>query len=239
MEQTLNFSKVVLDAPKQFIARVTAHKTIAEATELVSFETEAPFYFHPGQYIHLRLFPDRENFREFSRDFSIASPCGTDGKFDIAFRMSASPFKEMLLALPRGSEVVFTGPYGNFIPPLGAHALFFIAGGIGITPFRSIIQGCLHTQALPPTTLLYANRNPASAAFVEEFRELRDNNFTLIEHYGPFNEEVLVKKADAARDAYVFIAGPPPMVLLTAAALLKSGIAEERIRTEGFTGYDT
>lgn len=101
----------------------------------------------------------------------------------VATRMRPTAFKRVLSSLPLGSELAVRGPFGNLVLPKdAAPPVAFLAGGIGITPFRSMAAHAAHAKLPHRLYLFYSNRRPEDAAFLEELRALqRDNpNYTFI-----------------------------------------------------------
>lgn len=212
------------------------------------------FPFKPGQYntvtIPNPLYQDEEGN---TRQFSIASS-PRDPFILITTRMRASAFKRTLAEVPLGTRVNFRGPLGSFtLPEDAVHPIVLIAGGIGITPFRSMIKHATE-QRLPHTlTLIYSNRTPQEAPFLEELRgwERENPNFRFIptmtrpEASTPewtgrtgYVDAAFLRETLEGLDRFIFFAaGPPRMVDGVGHALAGAGVAEDRIRTEQFSGY--
>jgi ferredoxin-NADP reductase len=115
--------------------------------------------FQPGQYIGLTLPHAHPDSRGSARTFTIASAPG-EPLVQITTRLSTSPstFKQALCSLSPGSVVEASSPGGQFVYTDAARPAVFIAGGIGITPFRAILSD-LAAGHLPyaATTLLYSS----------------------------------------------------------------------------------
>ena len=134
-----------------------------------------------------------------------------------------------------------------------ARPAVFIAGGIGITPFMSILRQAAKDQLPQDLVLLYSNRRPEDAAFLAELRELEQRNkrFRLIatmtqmdKSSQPWDgetrlvDEALVKKVSAALLAPIYyVAGPPAMIEAVRQTLNRAGIDDDDIRSEEFLGY--
>ncbi|MDR7522844.1 MAG: FAD-dependent oxidoreductase [Armatimonadota bacterium] len=235
---------------------LTARREVAEGTMSFTFSLEGRHYaFRPGQYNMVTLSTLlHQDEKGNTRPFSIASS-PRDPFILIATRMRGSAFKRTLAEIPLGTPVDFTGPLGSFTLPRDAtRPIVLIAGGIGITPFRSMIKHATE-QTLPhKLTLLYANRTPREAPFLEEFQEWeRENpNFTFIP---TMTKAGTVEPRWTGRTGYIgaaflrdalenvdrpafYVAGPPGMVDGVTRALVDAGAAEDRIRTEQFSGYE-
>ncbi len=223
-------------------AQITKMETIAEDTIQVTFDfSDTPFSFIAGQYVRVTLpelyFADP---RGSSRDFSIASSPNLKNSVIIAFRVSGSSFKQTLSKLPLGTSVVVEGPFGVFtLPKATSSPIVFIAGGIGVTPFFSMI--CFATEENLPckVTLLYANRSVESSAFLAELNEFQQNNphFRLKTHLGDIDESFLRGVGLNYSESLWYLAGPPGMVTVVRTMILGLGAIEEKIIVEEFVGY--
>lgn len=226
-------------------------KEIATDTLQVIFETNEAFSFKAGQYCFVTLinppYPDDRNNR---RHFSIVNSPNQKGIVVIATRVRETGFKKSLKELPIGS-VVELGPIaGAFTLPQDAlKPLIFIAGGIGITPFISMLR-YVSEQKLPyKITLIYSNRDKNSAVFLEELQNFEKSipDFKLVLTMTADNSwDKEKRKVDAnfireylpdVNSYAYFVVGPPPMVEAVQKTLLESGVSLENIKIENFTGY--
>ena len=165
--------------------------------------------------------------------------------------MRDSAFKRTLGELPVGSEVDVEPPKGKFaLPDDTTRPLVFVAGGIGITVFRSMLR-YIHEERLPyRVTLVYSNRDRESTAFLDELRELAQTLpgfrlvLTMTQDPGWEGE---TRKVDGAfvkdyfgedLDRYTFlVAGPPAMAEGVEQALREAGVKEENLIAERYSGY--
>ena len=91
----------------------------------------------------------------------------------ITTRLRDTAFKRVLQAMPLGTAVKIEGPFGDLRLHHADRPAVVLTGGIGITPFRSILLETIRTGGLPyPVVVFYANRRPQDAAFLDELREL-------------------------------------------------------------------
>ncbi|MGH9197580.1 MAG: ferredoxin--NADP reductase [Acidimicrobiia bacterium] len=228
---------------------------VAEGTMSFAFALEGQsFPFKPGQYnsvtIANPLYQDEEGN---TRTFSIASS-PRDPFILVATRMRGSAFKRTLAEVPLGTGVNFSGPLGSFtLPQDGATAFVLIAGGIGITPFRSMIKHATEQRLPHKLTLIYSNRTPQEAPFLDDLLgwERENPNFRFVptltrpETAPPgwtgrtgYVDAAFLGETLEGLDRFVFYtAGPPGMVDGVRQALVQAGVADERIRTEQFSGY--
>ncbi|HEY3241994.1 MAG TPA: FAD-dependent oxidoreductase, partial [Phycisphaerae bacterium] len=165
-----------------------------------------------------------------------------------------SAFKRALKSLPIGSPLQLEGPFGSLtLHSNRARPAVFVAGGIGITPFMSILRQAAKDRLAQRLVLLYSNRRPEDAAFLAELRQLEqlNKNFRLVatmtqmSHSGrPWEgetrliDEELVKKVGADLSAPVYyLAAPPSMVEAVRQTLNRASIDDDDIRSEEFYGY--
>lgn len=172
----------------------------------------------------------------------------------IATRMRDSEFKNALAILPVGSEVEIDGPFGTLtLPESGERPVAFIAGGIGITPFRSMVFWEGHKEAHHRIFLFYSNRRPEEAAFLDEFQEYESRNpkFTLVATVtqpegsqrpwsgtvGRIDAGLLQKHLGTLVHPIYYLAGPPGLVRAMQKMLKEIGVKNEDVRAEEFSGY--
>lgn len=238
-----------------------AHKTwlkgreeVAERTMAFHFAKPAGFQFQPGQFLDFTLLnPPETDAEGATRTFSIASAPYED-ELVVATRMRDTAFKRLLKNLPLGQELSMDGPMGSFtLHKNTAKPAVFLAGGIGITPFLSILRQAAREKALHQLCLFYSNRRPEDTAFMETLRGLEraNPNFRFIPtmtkmpeskrewkgETGLINRQMLVKYLKDLRGPIYYIAGPPAMVAAMRQMLIEAGADEDDIRAEEFGGY--
>ena len=237
-----------------FEARLEGRREVAAGTTAFQFSKPAGFSFDAGQAIDLILGDPASTDPQSARHaFSIVS-APTERQLTIATRMRDSTFKRALSALPIGSTVRFEGPFGSFAWHEDRdRPLLLVAGGIGITPFMSILRQTAHEALRRPISLIYSNRRPEDAAFLDELEELarRSAEFHLLATMTQMNgsarpwqgetariNETQLKKAAAHLHAPMhYLAGPSQMVEAVGQTLTLAGVAAEHIRSEEFFGY--
>lgn len=227
---------------------------IAEGTMAFHFEKPAGFEFRPGQAVDWTLFnPPETDAEGNTRAFSIAS-APFDPHLMIATRMRDSAFKRVLCTMPLGTQVKMDGPSGSFtLHKNSAKPAVFLAGGIGITPFRSIVRQASHERLPHQLYLFYSNRRPEDAPFLPDLEELaRSNpNFHLLAtmteiskssrswsgETGCISPKMLSKYIPNLQGPIYYVAGPPAMVTAMRQILAQAAVDEDDIRTEEFAGY--
>lgn len=220
------------------IGKIIDKKEIAAATLQVTFQVNEKFSFLPGQYVFVTLINP-----PVKRHFSIVNSPDEKGIITITTRLRDSDFKKTLKELPLGSTVELGPISGSFVLPEDtSRPLIFIAGGIGITPFMSILRYVKNHNLNYKITLLYSNRDQASTAYLEEVQKFK-SILTMTEDPAWTGEK---RKIDAGFikeyfpniNSYgYFVVGPPPMVEAVQKALLEAGVEINNITIENFTGY--
>jgi ferredoxin-NADP reductase len=243
----------VADWPK-FLAKLKDRQEIAERTMAFRFEKPASFKFTPGQFIDITpLNPPETDAEGNARDFSIASAPYEDFIM-VATRLRDTAFKRVLKSLHLGAEVRIEGPFGNLrLHNDKSRAAVVLTGGIGITPFRSILLHAAKEKLPHHIFLFYANRRPEDAAFLNELQELEKQNlnFKLIAcmtemeksqqpwagERGLINDALLEKYLKGVPSPVYYITGPPAMVKAMHTLLTAAGVDDDNVRIEEFAGY--
>ncbi len=237
-----------------FMCKLRDRKEVAEGTIAFRFEKPSGWTFKAGQYLDMTLLNPSETDSEGNvRSFSIAS-APDEETLMVATRMRDTAFKRVLKTMPIGTAVKVEGPSGDLILQNdSARAAVFLAGGIGITPFRSMVYWAAKEKLPHRIFLFYSNRRLEDAAFLGELQDLeRDNlkykligSMTEMEkshqpwngETGLINQEMLGRHLkDVALPIY-YIAGPPAMVNGLQEILSKAGIKDDDIHAEEFSGY--
>jgi ferredoxin-NADP reductase len=235
-------------------ARITEVRQIVQGTVEFGVELSEPMQFQAGQTCDVTLVsPKYHDEHGTARTFSIASSPADSPRLLFATRVSQSAFKRSLVEAQVGAEVDVDGPYGSFTLHRNATrpaALF--AGGIGITPFRSIIKDATERRLPHALTLVYSNRTRQSTAFLDDFErwQAQNPNFRLIATITdtPYEEgwphatgfvdtQFMALHVPALASTIAYIAGPPAFVTAVRGALESGGADPDNIRTEEFSGY--
>lgn len=141
---------------------------VAEGTMAFRFEKPLNFLFKAGQYIDLTLSgSESAPSNGLTHTFSIASS-PFDEELLVTTRMRNTAFKQALSILPIGSGARIEGPMGSFtLHNNTARPAVFVAGGIGIAPFLSMLSQANQGKLRHPIVLFYANRYMEDAAFMD------------------------------------------------------------------------
>lgn len=226
---------------------------VAENTMSFYFDKPEGFLYKAGQYMDVTLLnPPTSDIKGNERSFTLCSaPYEPD--LMITTRIRDSAFKQNLKNLVVGTVVGITGPLGSFtLHNDVSKPAVFLAGGIGVTPFRSMVFQASHDQLAHRIFLLHSNPTPKQAAFLKEFKEMemRNHFFTFIPSMtqvtqdeiwsgetGHFSASMLSKYVKDLFSVIYYIAGPPKMVSILLKVLSDAKIRSQNIQTEEFRGY--
>jgi ferredoxin-NADP reductase len=241
MSMIPNYSTVVLQT-----------RLIADHSCEILLQKPKGFEFQAGQHLYLKLnqllYEDRKGQR---RTFTIAS-APHEADLLLATRMTGSGYKRTLIEM-LDNQVEIMGPKGEMVLDANCPAVF-IAGGIGITPFRSMVLEGLKTATNPLMTLLYSNSRLEAAVFHDVFVELASLHSSRFHYYPTLTglvEEDEFWRGERRRLDYEFIrdyvlqpdrvkfylCGPQTLVHVLRDSLLHENVSAENIRSEVFWGY--
>ncbi len=234
-------------------SKVKETREVAKGTLLVIFDLLGrEVDFKAGQYFWVELLdPPYQDEKGARRHISVVTSPTERGVLGLCTRLRDSAFKRSLAELEVGDEVEVEQPKGDFVLPEETDRPYvFIAGGIGITVFRSMLR-YITDEGLPhEVTLLYSNRDRESTAFLDELTEFDEANpnFRLVvtmtedpewegekRRIGP---ELLRDQLEGDLTAQTYlVAGPPPMVEGMVEMLAAAGVPEDQVRPARFSGY--
>ncbi len=221
---------------------------------VVSLDKPEQYEFRAGQFCFLNLKNiGLQDERGLRRHLSIASP-PHEKELLFATKISGSAFKQTLLKMPLRSSITIEPPLGTFtLPEETANPVIFLAGGIGITPFRSMVRHIANAHTNHTITLFYSNRVPEEAVFLDELQSIADTheNISVVPTMtrvdsssttwsgltGRLSSSMIQEGCKEWRDAVYFIAGPPKMSDSMKELLEDMDIQPDRIRIERFVGY--
>ena len=241
-------------ATSAYVSTLKRRETVAEGTMAFHFARPANFQFRAGQAMDVTLLNPPETDAEGNiRTFSLAS-APFDPDLMVATRMRDTAFKRVLRSVPLGAEVKIEGPSGSFtLHKNSAKPGVFLAGGIGITPFLSIIREAARENLPHQLYLFYSNRRPEDAPFLDLLQQAaRENSrFHLIAtmtemsrsqaswagETGFINKPMVAQHLPSLQGPIYYLAGPPAMVTAMREMLVDAQVDEDDIRTEEFSGY--
>jgi ferredoxin-NADP reductase len=237
-----------------FKVKLAGRDEVAEGTMAFRFEKPAGFQFKAGQYAELTLLnPSENDFEGASRTFSIAS-APSDPELMFATRMQDTAFKRVLKSSPVGTEVSLDGPMGAFtLHHDEKKAGIFLAGGIGITPFLSIIRDAAGQKLPHHLFMFFSNRRPEDTPFLDRLFAVEKENpnfhfiptMTAMEksqrewkgETGYIDKTMLMRYLPALDGPIYYIAGPPSMVGAMQKMLATAAVNPDDVRAEEFGGY--
>ena len=216
------------------------------------FKPDRKLPFRPGQYLDWTLDIPKPDSRGNRRPFTIASaPTENEIHLGVKFYDKPSAFKRSLRALQPGDVINRSQVAGSFtLPRDPEEKLAFIAGGIGITPFRSMVQELLNRGQQRPIVLLYGNNRLDEIAYSEVFdraeRELglktvyavaEDEAADRAMHRGFIDEHLIKREVPDFHERTFYISGPRAMVVRFQRVLKELGVARSRIKVDFFPGF--
>ncbi|MCA9354308.1 MAG: FAD-dependent oxidoreductase, partial [Candidatus Kaiserbacteria bacterium] len=225
-------------------------RQIAQDTWEFVFAKPKGFTFKAGQYLEWMLHHEAADSRGTRRYFTIASS-PTEDKIRLAFKLveKGSSYKCELMKLDAGEKIVASQLAGDFVLPKDEEVkLGLIAGGIGVTPFRSHIQYMVDSGKKHDTKLFYCCNVADELAYVDEFMSALDNmplevipviakeavNAPAEEGYVTI--EMLKRRAPDYLERTWYLSGPPPMVNAYTKLLQSAGVPKSQIVRDFFPG---
>lgn len=200
------------------------------------FRPKEDLRFIAGQFIELFLEHDNPDSRGTKRWFTISSPPDID-LFSITTRISNNPssFKRCLFNLTAGQPLKIVPPMGDFVLPKNpTKPVVFIAGGIGCTPFASIIAD---PKASERKIIFYhIVSKKADLIFSDTFAKIGKDYHP--EMGRQFSVKTVVKSLKAPDEYLFYVSGPEKLVEDFVSELADSGIRRSRIHTDFFHGYN-
>jgi ferredoxin-NADP reductase len=234
--------------------KLKERRMVAEGTMAFHFEKPPGFAYVAGQAGDWILqHPAKTDKEGNKRSFTLASAPYEEDLF-FATRLRETAFKEDLQSTDLGSQVDFDGPWGELtLHDDPAVPAVFLTGGIGVTPFRSIVLQWAHDELEHSLFLFYSNRRPEDAAFVDELQavakqrakftflptmtEMEKSKMPWSGAQGYIDQAMLRRSLTDLNRPIYYLSGPPKMVESMQKLLTDSGVKQERVRTESFDGY--
>ncbi len=247
------FSYLVSPKQKLLLKLKEKIQLTPDVFELV-FQTDKKLPFKPGQYMEWTLAHQTPDNRGNRRYFTIASsPTEKDIKMGVKFYKDSSSYKNKLQDLKEGDVVVASQLAGDFVLPTDkSKKLVFLAGGIGVTPFKSMIQYMMDTGEKRPIVFLYSNKTVADIAY-KEFFDRAEKQLGIKMVYVVGNSEgdratrfiraavidmdLLMSEVPDYKERVFYVSGPRVMVTAFQEILGTIGVKPEHIKTDFFPGF--
>lgn len=222
--------------------KLTNRQSEAPDVETFVFEPERPIVWQAGQFLHYVLHHRPTDDRGSDRWFTIAS-APFEGVVKITTRFTdnkSSSFKNTLKNLKIGDYIEASEVEGDFVLNDSSQEYVFIAGGIGITPFISILKDLDHENKHINATLIYGNRDH-DIVFKDELEEISRNNPNLKIQYvfspEQIDENLIRELIEDITKPIFYISGPEPMVETLGNTLQQIGVKADYIKQDWFPGY--
>jgi ferredoxin-NADP reductase/Na+-translocating ferredoxin:NAD+ oxidoreductase RnfD subunit len=212
------------------------------------------FAYHPGQYMEWTLDHRRVDSRGKRRYFTLASsPTERTLRIGVKFAAPGSTYKQAMLAhWERGAPIVASQVAGDFTLPRNPdRKLAFIAGGIGVTPFRSMVKYLTDLGENRDIVMLYANRSYQEILYRDVFETARCSLafrpvYVLSDasssphrwegERGRIDAPMIARQIPDYRERQFYVSGSPELVQSALAALHALGVKPRQIKTDSFSG---
>jgi ferredoxin-NADP reductase/Na+-translocating ferredoxin:NAD+ oxidoreductase RnfD subunit len=212
-----------------------------------------PTKFKPGQYMEFTLPHHKTDSRGARRYFTLASsPTEKHLHLGVKFYPEGSTFKKAMTGIKRGTPMAASGLGGDFtLPKDKSKKLVFIAGGIGITPFRSMVKYMLDSDDRRNFVMLYSEKTRGELAYADVFNEAQGQTgmrivYTLTSpngsepagfRTGKINGQMVAREIPDYLERTFYISGPHNMVVAVRRELEDLGVPERQIKVDFFPGY--
>jgi len=217
-------------------------KPEAPGVESFVFRPAEPLIWKAGQYLHYVLHHEPTDDRGSDRWFTVAS-APFEKEVMITTRHASeksSSFKEALFAMKEGEEIEISSVEGEFTVEDAGRDYVFLAGGIGITPFHSILKQADKDGTKLKVNLIYSNRDE-NVPYRAELESFAKNNSGISIHYVAAPERIDEAKIRGLvpdlKTPMFYVSGPAPMVFALSETLEKMGVTKENIKLDDFPGY--
>jgi ferredoxin-NADP reductase/Na+-translocating ferredoxin:NAD+ oxidoreductase RnfD subunit len=249
-----NFISYLASPKERLVLQLKEKRQIGSNAWDFIFASERQLAFNPGQYMEWTLGHAEPDSRGNRRYFTLASaPSERNLRLGVRFNNPSSSYKQAMLSMRRGDEIIAGQLAGDFtLPRVRSQPLVFIAGGIGITPYRSMIKYLLDTHRRRPITLFYGAPTVNDFAYQDVWeqaeRKLGIRTIRIVEKtdgmprgwsglVGRIEPGIIRDYAPNYKKSIFYISGPNLMVDAVKAMLRKMGIPDSQIKTDFFSGY--
>ncbi len=246
-----NIFSYVVNPKYRLVLTLKEKINVAQNTMLFNFGGVSNFSFIPGQYLEWTLPQHHMDSRGNRRYFSIASSPSEELKIAVRLYDKPSSFKRTLASMNPGDKIVASSLAGDFVMHANTEPVVFMAGGIGIAPFRSIVQDIIDKKIQANIIIFYSNKTVSEIAFADLFQKAEANGVKIIYsltdekslpanwtgEVGHFNAEMIRKYVPDYSSRRFYISGPQPMVQSIEKVLKNVPIRKDNIITDYFPGY--
>ena len=221
------------------LVRLREVQTLAPNIYGLTFDKPRNLRFMPGQYLEWTLPHQKADSRGNRRLFSIASSPTEDVlRIGVKTYQPSSSYKQALVTLKPGAFIRLAHVAGSFTLPASVHQpIVCIAGGIGVTPFRSMLQHMIDTKTERDVTLYYTAAHQEDFVYVDVIESAKRYGLQPNLIVGPLQPDHLSARAEQLRQSTVYISGPDAFVTHCKQMLIELGVPRRSIHTDHFTGY--
>ncbi len=249
-----NFIFWLIASRDRYVLKLIQRVQLSDTTYDFIFSSDRPIRFRAGQYLEWALPHASSDQRGSRRYFTIASaPTESTIRMGVKFYPQSSSYKQTLRKLHPGQTIVAGQLDGDFTLPKDVHQkLVFLAGGIGVTPFRSMIQQLINTQEQRDVVLLFANQRPSDIVYQDIFDQASQHNGVRVVHViadeaslppmwggerGYVTAEMIQRQVPDYAERLFYISGPQGMVQAYKKTLRSLGVPNQHIKTDYFPGF--
>ena len=241
-------------SPKiRYILKLKGIKKMSPDSLEFVFEKDRKLKFKPGRYFEWTFKHNKPDSRGIRRYFTIASsPTESDVRIGVKFYDNSSSFKKSLISMKAGDKIVASQMSGDFVLPKDkSEKLAFMAGGIGVTPFRSMTKYMIDKKERRDVVFFNSNKlisdllyNDIFSAAEKELDMKMVYTLTELEKIpgnwlggrGVINEQMIKNGAPDYMERTFYLSGPPGMVNVYKNLLKTMGVPKKKIKTDYFPG---
>ncbi len=239
-----NVFSFIVSSKGRYKLMLKSKQLIANGMYSFAFDSNHKLKFKPGQYMEWTIDGTKSDTRGNRRYFTVASsPTEQNVLLGVRFYENPSTFKQKLSTLNPGDKILAGQLTGDFTMPTDPNQkLVFIAGGIGITPFRSMIKYMLDTNDKRDTILFYSVKNESEIAYRDILEQASRKLGTKViyvetDKSGFLNAEMINAATPDLDERMYYISGPRSMVTAFEKLLRSLGVPGRQIRVDFFPGY--
>ncbi len=246
------FSYLVSPRARLRLTLIRKEKVTEDVYNFV-WQTDEKIKFNAGQYLEWTIDPEKSDLRGNRRYFTIASsPTEENLVLGTKFYPKPSTFKQKLLSMEAGDKMIASQLSGEFTLPKDKNKkMLFIAGGIGVTPFRSMAKYLLDKGETRDIQMFYSNKTISDAAYKDILdkavevgwkttyvvNELNNQALEPNMRLGFITKEMIISLVPDYKERVFYISGTHGMVTTFKDILQKLGIPKSRIKTDFFPGF--
>jgi ferredoxin-NADP reductase len=224
-------------------------EVIPRTFDTFSFRFARPegFDYKPGQYMMVTI---KSDGKELMHPFSLSSSPTDPDFIEFTKKFTLSEYSTQLKSMKNGDWVRIDGPYGKFTCECEDEKILLLAGGIGITPFFSIIKYCADNRLPTSIVLFYGCRNESEIAFKRELEDIQQKNshfkvIPVLNEPGPgwtgkvgfVTPDLIRQESPDFKDRVFYACGPPVMVAAMQKLVAALGLPAEQLRLESLVGH--